>query len=181
MVCIKIKKGKLKEKNKEHLESFLENFTDNQIKQQKIIELAQEQKFDEITKISQNKLEISTINKDKSFHYIPYDFRQSSFEKDILEQFFTLNYKDLEIYYNGERGLSEFVIECYKKTKNSYRYIGRYATDFLIVQREDNKIKKILILENNNTQDLKKIIDNEFNYIATSYTYNYTLKIKIIP
>ena len=116
-------------------------------KQQKIIELAQEQKFDEITKISQNKLEISTINKDKSFHYIPYDFRQSSFEKDILEQFFTLNYKDLEIYYNGERGLSEFVIECYKKTKNSYRYIGRYTTDFLIIQREDNKIKKILILE----------------------------------
>ncbi len=117
-------------------------------KQERIIELTKQQKYEEIAKVAYEKLEISTQNKDKSFHYLPYDFRQSRFERDILENFFSLNYKNLEIYYNGERGLTEFVIECYKKLKNSYKYIGRYTTDFLIIQRDSNNtIKKILILE----------------------------------
>ena len=52
-------------------------------------------------------------SKDKTFHYLPYDFRQSGFEKEILQK--TLNLSDfknndLEIYYNGERGLTEFEI-----------------------------------------------------------------------
>ena len=126
--------------------NFIDEF--EKAKQEKIIALAQKQKFDEISKVSDEKLQISTINKDKSFHYIPYDFKQSGFEKDILEQFFTLDYDNLEIYYNGERGLTEFVIECYKKLSNSYKYIGRYTTDFLIIQRDkNNEITKILILE----------------------------------
>jgi len=125
---------------------FIKEFEEN--KKNKILELVQENKINEISKVSDEKLEITTINKDKSFHYIPYDFKQSRFEKDILEQFFSLNYKDLEVYYNGERGLTEFVIECYKKLKNSYRYIGRYTTDFLVVQRDEaDKIHKILMLE----------------------------------
>lgn len=82
---------------------------------------------------------------------MPYDFKQSGFEKELLERTFTLeNFKkhSLEIYYNGERGLSEFVIECYKKNKAYYRYIGRYTTDFLILKRgEANSISKVLILE----------------------------------
>ena len=126
--------------------NFIDEF--EKTKQEKIITLAQEQRFDEISKVSDEKLQSSTMHKDKSFHYIPYDFRQSGFEKDILEKFFSLNYDNLEIYYNGERGLTEFVIECYKKLKSSYKYIGRYTTDFLIIKRDkENQIQKILILE----------------------------------
>ena len=129
--------------------NFIDEF--EKTKQEKIIALAQEQKFDEIAKVAEKKLQISTINKDKSFHYIPYDFRQSGFEKDILEQIFSLSSfanSNLEVYYNGERGVTEFVIECYKKLKNSYKYIGRYTTDFLIIKRDTkNQIQKILILE----------------------------------
>ena len=120
-------------------------------KRAKIIELTQEKKYEAIVEIAQENLAVATKNRDRSFHYLPYDFRQSGFEKDILEQIFSLNSfqkGNLEAYYNGERGLTEFVIECYKKLKNSFRYIGRYTTDFLIIQRDrENQIKKILILE----------------------------------
>lgn len=120
-------------------------------KQAKIIELATQQKFDKIAEVSNENLETATLNKEKSFHYIPYDFRQSGFERELLEKSFGLEHfktHNLEIYYNGERGLTEFVIECYKKNKTAYRYIGRYTTDFLIIKRDDtNTISKVLILE----------------------------------
>jgi len=129
--------------------NFIDEFESK--KQEKIIELTQQQKYEAIAQVAQENLKISTQNRDKSFHYIPYDFRQSGFEKDILEQTFSLKFfqdNELEVYYNGERGLTEFVIECYKKQSNSYKYIGRYTTDFLIIQRDkEDKIKKILILE----------------------------------
>ena len=129
--------------------NFITEYEKN--KQEKIIQLATKQKFDEIASISSQNLETAAKNKDSSFHYMPYDFKQSGFEKELLERTFTLeNFKkhSLEIYYNGERGLSEFVIECYKKNKASYRYIGRYTTDFLILKRgEANSISKVLILE----------------------------------
>ncbi len=129
--------------------NFIDNFEEN--KKDKILELVKENRLDEISKISDEKLDMTTKNKNKSFHYIPYDFRQSGFEKDILEQTFSLaSFKDrsLEVYYNGERGLTEFVIECYKKQNNNYKYIGRYTTDFLVIKRDnENKIHKILILE----------------------------------
>lgn len=143
-------------------------------KEEKIIKLAKEQRFDEISKISDEKLEHTTINKNKSFHYIPYDFKQSRFEKDLLEQAFSLSaFQDsnLEVYYNGERGLSEFVIECYKKQNNSYKYIGKYTTDFLVIQRDEkNSIKKVLILEtkgkgyanDESFKAKKEFVDGEF-------------------
>ncbi len=151
---------------------FIEEFESN--KENKIIELAKEQKFDEIAKVSSENLEPTTLNKDKSFHYIPYDFKQSGFEKEILEKIFSLSsFKEnnLEVYYNGERGLSEFVIECYKKQNSNYKYIGRYTTDFLIIQRDDkNKIQKVLILETKGAgfandesfKNKRKFIENEF-------------------
>lgn len=129
--------------------NFMAEYEKN--KQEKIIKLAQEQRFDEIATVSTENLEIATKNKDKSFHYLPYDFRQSGLEKALLEKSFSLeNFQNLnlEIYYNGERGLTEFVIECYKKNKTNYKYIGRYTTDFLILKRnEKNSISKVLILE----------------------------------
>ncbi|HED05304.1 MAG TPA: hypothetical protein ENI61_01310, partial [Ignavibacteria bacterium] len=89
-------------------------------------------------------------SKDKTFHYLPYDFRQSGFEKEILQK--TLNLSDfknngLEIYYNGERGLTEFVIFCYAKENNYWKNIGKYTTDFLIIKRKNKEIHKALIIE----------------------------------
>ena len=55
----------------------------------------------------------------------------------------------LEIYYNGERGLTGFVVECFQKKGQSWQSIGRYTTDFLLIQRApDNKtIHKVLMIE----------------------------------
>jgi len=152
-------------------EDFIKNFKDR--KKEKSVELISQGKTDEAIKVLSQNLDITTKNKDKSFHYIPYDFKQSGFEKDILEQIFSLPAfnNNLEIYYNGERGVTEFVIECYKKLKNSYKYIGKYTTDFLIIKRDkENQIEKILILEtkgqgyanDESFKAKKEFITNEF-------------------
>ena len=89
-------------------------------------------------------------SKDKTFHYLPYDFKQSGFEKDILKETLNLtNFKnsDLEIYFNGERGLTEFVINCYAKENSYWKNIGKYTTDFLIIKRKGKEIHKALIIE----------------------------------
>lgn len=129
--------------------NFISEFDEN--KKKKSIELITAGKADEAIEVLGENLETAAKNKDSSFHYMPYDFRQSGLEKALLEKSFGLeSFKNhnLEIYYNGERGLSEFVIECYKKNKNNYRYIGRYTTDFLIIKRDEkNSIAKVLILE----------------------------------
>ncbi len=89
--------------------------------------------------------------KESTFHYLPYDFKQSNFELAILKKALELNdfkTKELEIYYNGERGLTDFVITCFGKQGNYWKNIGKYTTDFLIVQRADNNtLHKALILE----------------------------------
>ena len=87
--------------------------------------------------------------KDRSFHYLPYH-TDSSFEKVFLEEILSL--KDiedlnLEVYYNGDRGMTEFKIKCYKKTNGKWAYIGLYTPDFLIIKRKDGKIHKAIIVE----------------------------------
>lgn len=112
-------------------------------------------------------------NKDKTFHYLPYDFKQSGFEKDILQK--TLNLSDfknndLEIYYNGERGLTEFVIKCYAKENSYWKNIGKYTTDFLIIKRKGEEIHKALIIETKGRgfendpvfQKKRKFVETEF-------------------
>lgn len=89
-------------------------------------------------------------NKDKTFHYLPYNFIQSNFEKELLTNALRLSaFKNnkLEIYYNGERGLTEFVINCFAKTGKYWKNIGRYTTDFLIIKRKNNEIHKVLLIE----------------------------------
>jgi hypothetical protein len=90
-------------------------------------------------------------SKDQTFHYLPYDFKASGFEKWFLEQCLMLDvFQDekLEIYYNGERGLTGFVIECYANTSGFWRKVGKYTTDFLIIQRNAQKdIRKVLLVE----------------------------------
>ncbi len=92
----------------------------------------------------------SAVHKNRTFHYLPYDFTQSGFEQTFLIQSLTLETlkaKNLEIYYNGERALTEFKIVCYEKTAQSWRKVGLYTPDFLILRRENETIKKILIVE----------------------------------
>jgi hypothetical protein len=106
-----------------------------------------EEKIDEI-----NRSKLPIKNKDRSFHYIPYDFGQSKFEKDILENIF--QHRDfqetgLEVYFNGDRFLSNFKIKIYKKIDTQWRLIqDKYTPDFLIIKRSrGNKIAKTLIIE----------------------------------
>lgn len=113
-------------------------------------------------------------HKEYTFHYLPYDFKQSNFELTILKKALELNdfkAKGLEIYYNGERGLTEFVINCFAKEGLTWKNIGKYTTDFLIVQRTDkNTLHKALILETKGAgysndpvfQEKRKFVETDF-------------------
>lgn len=89
--------------------------------------------------------------KDRTFHYIPYSFPQSKLELDFLEaclQLKDFQQKNLELYYNGERGLTQFVIQCYEKKGNFWKRLGEYTPDFLILQRDSNgDAHRVLIVE----------------------------------
>ncbi|HCE56253.1 MAG TPA: hypothetical protein DER09_00295 [Prolixibacteraceae bacterium] len=115
--------------------------------------------------------------KDHTFHYLPYNFGTSSssgFEAEALQKALQLsdfNMKQLEIYYNGEPGLTEFVINCFAKEGKYWKNVGKYTTDFLVVKRtEKNKIHKALLVETKGKiyaedkvfQRKKRYIENEF-------------------
>lgn len=87
--------------------------------------------------------------KDYSFHYLPYH-TDSNFEQTFLKE--VLSFDDienlgLEVYYNGDRAMTEFKIKCYKQSGNKWNYIGLYTPDFLIIKRKDGKIHKAIIVE----------------------------------
>jgi hypothetical protein len=93
---------------------------------------------------------LAVRSKNNTFHYLPYNFVQSSLEKEILQrilQLDTFRENALEVYYNGERALTEFVIDCFASNGTNWKNIGRYTTDFLIIQRNNNSIHKILLVE----------------------------------
>ena len=94
---------------------------------------------------------LAVKSKNRTFHYLPYNFIQSKFELTILQRTLQLeSFKNngLEIYYNGERGLTEFIINCYAKNNKHWKNIGRYTTDFLVIQRsQEDKIYKALMVE----------------------------------
>lgn len=87
--------------------------------------------------------------KDRSFHYLPYR-TDSGFEQIFLRDVLPLPEVEqfgLEVYYNGDRAMTEFKIKCYKSTGHGWNYIGMYTPDFLIIQRKDGRIHKALIVE----------------------------------
>ena len=87
--------------------------------------------------------------KDRSFHYLPYH-TDSRFEQMFMEEvliFAEFESLGLEIYYNGDRALTEFKIKCYKRTGAKWTYIGMYTPDFLIIRRKDGMIHKAIIVE----------------------------------
>lgn len=87
--------------------------------------------------------------KDRSFHYLPYR-TDSTFEQTFLKEVLGLNDVSslgLEVYYNGDRSMTEFKIKCYKNANGKWSYVGLYTPDFLIIKRKDSKIHKAIIVE----------------------------------
>lgn len=87
--------------------------------------------------------------KDHSFHYLPYK-TDSEFEKTFLKEILTLKEIEslgIEVYYNGDRAMTEFKIKCYKHSGSKWNYIGMYTPDFLIIKRREGKIYKAIIVE----------------------------------
>lgn len=87
--------------------------------------------------------------KDRSFHYLPYR-TDSTFEQTFLTEVLGLEdiaTLDLEVYYNGDRAMTEFKIKCYKNAGGKWSYVGIYTPDFLIIKRRDGKIHKAIIVE----------------------------------
>jgi len=87
--------------------------------------------------------------KNHSFHYLPYHFGSTD-ELNFFKNALGLldNFPNLEIYYNGERGLTGFVINCATQKGKTLENIGKYTPDFLILQRNENQqIHKMLIIE----------------------------------
>lgn len=88
-------------------------------------------------------------HKDRTFHYLPYhtdsDFERKFFD-DVLE-LTAEGHPDLEVYYNGERAMTEFKIKCYRHSGTKWDYIGLYTPDFLIIRRKDRIIHKAVIVE----------------------------------
>lgn len=87
--------------------------------------------------------------KNRSFHYLPYR-TDSTFEQTFLSEVLGLDditSLGLEVYYNGDRSMTEFKIKCYKNAKGKWSYVGLYTPDFLIIKRKDGKIHKIIVVE----------------------------------
>ena len=121
-------------------------------------------------------------NKDHSFHYLPYR-TDSGFEQTFLKEvlsFDEIENLGLEVYYNGDRAMTEFKIRCYKKTGNKWSYVGIYTPDFLIIKRKDGKIHKIIVVETKGEiyakdptfRDKKTFMETEFSkQNNTAYGY----------
>jgi len=100
--------------------------------------------------VKQHSLTPAISAKNRTFHYLPYNFWQSKFELQFLKEALTLKEvkeKNLEVYYNGEKDLTDFRILCFAKKGNNYQKVGLYTPDFLIIKRKDDTIKKVLIIE----------------------------------
>lgn len=116
-------------------------------------------------------------SKNHSFHYLPYNFGgsgSSGFEIETLQKALQLGdfkNKELEIYYNGERGLTEFVINCFAKEGRYWKNVGKYTTDFLVVKRTaKDKIHKALLIETKGfvyAED--KVFQKKKNYVETEF------------
>lgn len=88
---------------------------------------------------------------DRTYHYLPYHL-DSSLEKDYLESIINHLKSDamnhVEFYFNGDETLTDFKIRCYAKRGRTWKMLGNYYPDFLLLTRNsDNTINKIVIVE----------------------------------
>ena len=150
-------------------------------KTQQLIDLAIETGNEKI--VAELKLQISSHkNKDRSFHYLPYR-TDNGFEQTFLKEvlsFDEIENLGLEVYYNGDRAMTEFKIKCYTKNDGQWQYIGIYTPDFLIIKRRNNKIHKVIIAETKGEiyakdptfKDKKTFMETEFlKQNNTAYGY----------
>lgn len=94
-------------------------------------------------------LEANDDSMDKTYHYIPYHF-DSGFELRYFSQLLLpdVGGRPLEVYYNGDRHLTDFHIECYAGKEGEETKVGSYTPDFLMLQRGgDGSVDKVLIIE----------------------------------
>lgn len=115
---------------------------------QQIIDLSEETGNKEYAETLRKKYS-SHLQKDRSFHYLPYR-TDSGFEQKFLTEVLALDdivKLGLEVYYNGDGALTEFKIKCYKNSEGNWSYVGMYTPDFLIIKRKDGKIYKAIIVE----------------------------------
>lgn len=140
-------------------------------KAQAMMELAQEIGQEDVLTVLRKKYS-SHPKKDRSFHYLPYH-TDSGFEQTFLQEVLTfpeIEHLGLEIYYNGDRAMTEFKIKCYKRSADVWQYVGMYTPDFLILQRKDGKIHKAMIAETKGEayandpkfKDKKTFVETEF-------------------
>ena len=140
-------------------------------KAQAMMELAQEMGQEDVLTMLRKKYS-SHPQKDRSFHYLPYH-TDSGFEQIFLREVLTfpeIERLGLEVYYNGDRSMTEFKIKCYKRSGNAWQYVGMYTPDFLILQRKDGKIHKAMIAETKGEayandpkfKDKKAFVETEF-------------------
>ena len=108
--------------------------------------------------------------KDRSFHYLPYH-TDSGFEQTFLREvlaFPQLEQLGLEVYYNGDRAMTEFKVKCYKQSGGKWQYIGMYTPDFLILQRKDGAIYKAIIVETKGEAFVDKFKDKN-RFMETAF------------
>lgn len=85
----------------------------------------------------------------QTYHYLPYHFdsglEKAVFTKDLLP---LIKEKKLEVYFNGDDTLTEFKINCYRKSGEKWEYLGKYIPDFLMISRTtEGNIHKVAIIE----------------------------------
>lgn len=89
-------------------------------------------------------------NADIAYHYIPYRFG-SPFEEEFFRAVLGMEETrrlGLEVYYNGDRSTPGLRLDCFERNaRGSWRGIGVYTPDFLVVQREGASIARALIVE----------------------------------
>ena len=89
--------------------------------------------------------------KDRSFHYLPYR-TDSNLEIDFLKDTLPLpeiGELNLEVYYNGDKTLTDLHIKCYERRSegDDWAYVGAYTPDFLILRRKGKAIDRAVIVE----------------------------------
>ena len=134
-----------------------------------MLEYAEANGMTDIVEMLKKKI-TSHPQKDRSFHYLPYH-TDSGFEQTFLREvlaFPQLEQLGLEVYYNGDRAMTEFKVKCYKQSGGKWQYIGMYTPDFLILQRRDGAIYKAIIVETKGEAFVDKFKDKN-RFMETAF------------
>ncbi len=98
-----------------------------------------------------------------TYHYLPYRF-DSSLEREYLEQALAcIKDQNIEVYYNGDDQLTNFKIDCFKRSGRHWVRIGKYVPDFLVLSRNaEGGIHKVIIVETKGEGFAAKFADRRY-------------------